>query len=227
MALCYERALPKVEELASQNKYLLNADIAYQRTTLRNILISDEKTEGALYYWHLKTKVAESPNVIVVKFSPWLIAGRAELASALLSELARALNEYLGPEVRKAFKEILQRLSEFAPLAGTGLDMMGHGLGAIPRATGTLSKAIADRMTTGPTLEELRSKLKEILFRISDRRILVILDDVDRLTPTEATETISLVKSLGDLPNVIYLFSYHRETVCKLKRVGMLRCELL
>ena len=48
-----------------------------------------------------------------------------------------------------------------------------------------------------------------MLRRLNKQQVLVIVDDVDKLTPFEALQMVSLVKSVGDLPNVVYLLSYH------------------
>jgi predicted KAP-like P-loop ATPase len=146
-----------------------------------------------------------------------LIAGRSELATALLSELARALGEKLGPGIQKAFASLLGRLGELAPIAGAGIDLAtGSGAGKIVSAGITWSSKAATAQTTGPTLEELRERLRSLLRALKDKRILVIIDDLDRLMPNEAKEMIGLVKSLGDLPNVIYLLSYDEKNLTKL-----------
>lgn len=46
---------------------------------------------------------------------------------------------------------------------------------------------------------------------MGERYLLVVIDDLDRLTPHEALEMIALVKSLGNLPNTIYLLSYDQD----------------
>ena len=44
-----------------------------------------------------------------------------------------------------------------------------------------------------------------------DKRLLVIIDDVDRLPTNEVRQIFRLVKSVADLPNVIYLLIFDRE----------------
>jgi predicted KAP-like P-loop ATPase len=146
----------------------------------------------------------------VVRFSPWLIAGKAELATALLSELARALGKPFGEDIKRAFGKLIARLAEFLPVAGAGFDWAtGYGVGGAFTAGGMWSRNIAKTMTSGPTLDDLRRVLRNMLRRLNNQQVLVIVDDIDRLTPREALEMVSLVKSVGDLPNVIYLLSYH------------------
>ena len=122
---------------------------------------------------------------------------------------------------KKPFAEILKRLSEFAPVVGAGLDLASAGLGTLVNATGRMTRNIAEQMTKGPTLDSLRVDLRAALRNLDGQRILVVIDDIDRLTPNEAAEMVSIVKSLGDLPNVIYLLSYDRSTVSKLIRTAL------
>jgi hypothetical protein len=151
-----------------------------------------------------------------------VIAGRAELAAALLSELARALGEKLGDEVKQAFADLLKRLSELLPLVGASLDFAtGWSVGRLFSAGGDWSKKLVSTLATGPTLDALRQKLRRVLANLEQRRVLVVIDDLDRLTPIEAVEMTSLVKSLGDLPNVIYLLSYDEMKLIDLINKGL------
>lgn len=63
-------------------------------------------------------------------------------------------------------------------------------------------------MTEGPTLDEVRERLRAALANLKGQKLVVVIDDLDRLTPSETVEMVSLVKNLGDLPNVVYILSY-------------------
>jgi predicted KAP-like P-loop ATPase len=172
-------------------------------------LDSDQEADIATTYWRLKTQAAERPKTVVVRFSPWLISGRTEMSSALLSELARSLGPELGPDVRRAFANLLRRLSELSQLAGAGIDVATGGYGGTLLSSAmNYSSDLATRQTEGPTLDELRKRLASQLSRLRDQQVLVVVDDLDRLTPAETLEMISLVKRLGDLPNTVYLLTY-------------------
>lgn len=54
------------------------------------------------------------------------------------------------------------------------------------------------------SLDDVKRDLRDALERISGR-IVVVLDDLDRLEPGELREIIRCVKTNGDLPNVTYL----------------------
>jgi predicted KAP-like P-loop ATPase len=199
----------EIVALESTNKNLTYRERLNRQAQFRRWLGSDDAAEIADRYWRIRAKISQKPRTLVVRFSPWLIAGRAELAWALLSDLGRALGEKLGADVKQAFAAVIERLSELAPIAGVGFDLVtGGAVGRLFSTGGEWSGKMAKKMASGPTLDELRQQLRNILGGLDGQQVLVIVDDLDRLTPPEALEMISLVKTLGDLPNVIYLLSY-------------------
>jgi predicted KAP-like P-loop ATPase len=222
MACIYERIAGRINYLDNQN---LNTDMwepISRKNDFLHWLGSEDEADLADYYWRAKVRLKKSQRTIVLRFTPWLFSGRVELATALLSELGRTLGQRLGDDVRNAFGRVLARLAELAPLGGAGLDLAsGFGIGRILTAGSPLLKKAADRLTAGPSLDELRSGLKQALSALVNRQVLVIVDDLDRLTPAEALEMISLVKGLGDLPNVIYLLSYEEKLLANLLRKAL------
>jgi predicted KAP-like P-loop ATPase len=62
---------------------------------------------------------------------------------------------------------------------------------------------------------ELSNLLKDI-----DTKMIIVIDDIDRLTNTEIRQIFQLVKSLADFPNTIYLLSFDKDVVINaLKKV--------
>lgn len=61
-------------------------------------------------------------------------------------------------------------------------------------------------------LEETKANVQGELSKLS-APIVVMVDDLDRLTPTELLEMLQLVKANGDFPNLIYLLLCDRPTV--------------
>ena len=59
--------------------------------------------------------------------------------------------------------------------------------------------------------ERIASKLSQ-----QRRKILIIIDDIDRLTADETREIFRLVKSIADFPNTIYFLSFDRLVVSKM-----------
>jgi predicted KAP-like P-loop ATPase len=218
MAETFEAVEPRIAHYFMLNKDIARAGRDARWRELRRWVGEDSTADAAYRYWQLKNTVETHGRTVIVHFSPWLISGRAEITSALLSDLGRALGARLGEDIRRAFGKLLKRLMEFAPIAGAGLDIAAHGIGAgtLFRAGGDWSQKIAAKMTSGPSLDELKKELAQLLSRLNGRQILVVIDDLDRLTPPEALEMVSVVKSLADLPNVIYLLAYEEQRLSEL-----------
>ncbi len=60
----------------------------------------------------------------------------------------------------------------------------------------------------------LKSEISKIL-RDAQTRILVIIDDIDRLTPEETRQLFTVIKALADFPNVVYLLAFDREVAAQ------------
>ena len=69
------------------------------------------------------------------------------------------------------------------------------------------------------SVEELKVNLHTCLGQIAEAdsslRILVLIDDMDRLDPEDALEVLRLVKAVADFPAVNYLLCYDREALAK------------
>lgn len=64
------------------------------------------------------------------------------------------------------------------------------------------------------TVLSFKREIKESLFK-RNKKILIIIDDIDRLTPEEVRLLFKLIKINTDFPNVIYLLSFDRDVVQK------------
>jgi KAP family P-loop domain len=60
--------------------------------------------------------------------------------------------------------------------------------------------------------DETKSSLKEIT---KDRKLLIVIDDVDRMEPNQVKQIFDLVNGIGNLPNVVYLIAFDKIVVSK------------
>ena len=61
--------------------------------------------------------------------------------------------------------------------------------------------------------QALNRRLKQVAEADSTFRILVLIDDLDRLDPHDAIEVLRLVKAVADFPGVMYLLAYDRNAL--------------
>jgi len=144
---------------------------------------------------------------MVVHFEPWLFSGQHNLASQFFATLAPALEKGIGHKAAGAARAIkdamVQNVSgilDAASLAATGTGQAGLAL--IAKGLKTLFTAPKKDETVG--LAERREELRNLLLGQS-RKIVVVIDDIDRLHPDEMRLILSMLKSVADLPNVVYL----------------------
>lgn len=166
----------------------------------------------------------------VVEFNPWQWAGQERLTEAFFHEIGivlgkdteneeskkraakwRAYGTYLsiGASVTKSLKTILPFLGVHEP----GLtDSVAEGM----KKSAEVIKDGAEVLSTSETysLSELKKDISDMLARF-DRPILVVIDDLDRLSTSEIKLMFQLIKANADFPNMVYLLLFQRDIVEK------------
>lgn len=165
-----------------------------------------------------RLRAMDQEIVAAIEFRPWLIGDRDQLLSALFEDLAKAiagLEHSAGDatgQARLAAKDVADQVKSFARHLGP-VGRLAGALGMfVPGASiaGELLEKIAAaaaEQADGPTLVAQKEKLSEALLKLNCR-IVIAIDDVDRLEPKEVSELLRLVRSVADFPNVAYLLCY-------------------
>lgn len=135
-------------------------------------------------------EAGETPPLIM-RFNPWWFSGTNRLVAAFLQQLGAAVSR---PPVRET---------------------LGNATGPLER----LGEIIARPGTRPPAedpgerdMERMRQEVNACFSR-SDRRILVFMDDIDRLTPDEMTQLLLIVRAVADFPNTTYVLAFDYEVV--------------
>lgn len=165
-----------------------------------------------------RLRTMDAAKVAAVEFRPWLIGDRDQLLAALFEDLAKAIaglehasgdatgtTQLAAKDVAEQVKSFARHLGPVGKLAGAvGMFVPGAGIfGDVLEKIATAASEQAD----GPTLVAQKEKLAQALLKLNCR-IVVAIDDVDRLEPREVAELLRLVRSVADFPNVSYLLCY-------------------
>jgi predicted KAP-like P-loop ATPase len=154
------------------------------------------------YVSHYLEQQPEGDRPAVVTFNPWWFSGQENLARAFLGQLQAVL-----PTKSDKFKKLGDLLGDFAEGVGGLIDLSGMTGGA----AGVIGKFIGMITKRKPKdVPALKSEISKIL-REAEKRILVVIDDIDRLTPEETRQLFTVIKALADFPNVVYLLAFDRE----------------
>jgi len=143
----------------------------------------------------------------VAVFNPWTYPDIRSLHRGFFNELAEVLPKENRPgSLREKIGNFAGAISPFGKLGSlVGLDAEG------------LIKAVGD-LVAGDTSASAAKRLAEAALRDADVPVLMVVDDLDRLTPDELLEVLKLVRLVGRLPNVYYLLSYDERTLLDVLR---------
>lgn len=160
---------------------------------------------GKTSFVNLTRHAFERETVYVVDFNPWMFSGTEQLVQSFFSELSAQLK--LKPGLAKVgetiehYGELFANLS-WLPLLGPWVEG-GQGLAKI-------LSGILQRKKAGVSGE--RSRVNEALKKL-DRPVIVVLDDIDRLSTNEIRDIFRLVRLTANFPNLIYLLAFDRHRV--------------
>lgn len=147
-------------------------------------------------------KSADADAPVVVHFNPWWFSGREDLAHAFLRQLRTAL-----PAKNAKLKRVGDLLGKYGEDIGGAVDLSGV-TGGLGRMAGRVLGQIFNK--TPRDVPALKARIADEL-RKAKVRILVIIDDIDRLDHDEVRQLFTVVKALADFPFVTYLLAFDRE----------------
>lgn len=158
---------------------------------------------------HLKFGALKGANdLVLVEFNPWWFSSTDALAIAFFRELGSAMGKSLPDKAKEAFQALGRKLGSASPLIEAAMNLATGGVGGA--AASGAAKFVGDVLGGDRTVPEEHAVIAKAL-RAADKRYLVIIDDLDRLSADDALLIFKLVKSVGRLPNVIYLMVFDRE----------------
>lgn len=113
------------------------------------------------------------------------------------------------PAKYEKFRKFGDKLAEFSEALGSAGDAVGTvtGQGWI----GTVLRVGAKLAGRSPKdVPALKRALSDLLLE-QKKRVLVVIDDIDRLAPDEVRQVFTVIKALADFPYVTYLLAFDRE----------------
>lgn len=159
---------------------------------------------------------------IVVRFNPWYFSDHENL----LRQFFRALsNRLTQPDLAKSHKEAADKIKLFADLLDSVSDDLPLGfLRFLAKLVATLfhfkSKVEHQKADKASSLDALKEQISSHLVE-GQRRVIVVIDDIDRLTKSEIRLMFRLVKAVADFRYVSYVMAFDDGRVRKaLQKVG-------
>lgn len=130
---------------------------------------------------------------IVLKFNPWLYPDETSLTRAFLNELEIKLKEY-SSSLSRDVNNIVDSL--FKTKVG-------------------FSGIFSNLLKREKSIESGIESLKESII-YSQKRLVIFIDDIDRLQSNEVYEILTILRNVGNLPNTVFVLAYDKDYLLKI-----------
>lgn len=145
---------------------------------------------------------------IIMRFIPWSFSENNNLISLFFQCLKNKINIQDDEEIKK---KVGKALSDYSGVfdALSLVPIVGSGVAAILK---TVAQAKGINLMQNADLDETKRILEKELIN-AEKKIVIIIDDIDRLTNPQIRDVFQLVKQVADFPNVVYVLVMDREIV--------------
>ncbi|MFT4168491.1 MAG: P-loop NTPase fold protein [Dysgonomonas sp.] len=147
----------------------------------------------------IDTELSSQEDIIRIKFNPWRYSDENSLLYSFFCKMAEELGENLL-NLREKIGRFLQKHSEVISCDLPKIGDMSKAIGSIGNLLG------------GTELEELKNRLEEIILK-SGKKVIIFIDDIDRLDKNEIHSVFRLVKLTANFSNSIYILAFDENVV--------------
>lgn len=144
-------------------------------------------------------ELEQHDGLIVVNFNPWNFIGQNELIADFFASVLAAIKDSVPKSVVRSVHSYTSKLQVSFDTA-VSIPLIGSlRLGKL-------------RIAGHRTLREERDKIDRELGSLN-KKILIVIDDIDRLDKNDTRLIMKLVKMTANFPNTVFLLAYDRPRV--------------
>lgn len=173
-------------------------------------------------------------NALVIMFNPWIFESQQAIVNGLLFQLAKKLDESVEKEGEK--QNVAQRTVKFVgnKLTKNGAlsksdtatklitdysGVVGAGLSIATGVPATSAGAVAagdavKRYLKSSSIEDIKKRIEKKI-QATGKRVIIMIDDLDRLDKDEIFQLLKIVKVIADFKGVTYLIAIDEDAVVK------------
>ena len=154
----------------------------------------------------IEIKENDENKPIIIRFTPWSYPSEDSLISAFLKSFSYAIckNANLKNEIGEALNKysfMFDTLKALPYVGEAGASVLKKG-----------SDIIANELIIKDSIDENKKKIINAIVK-ENKKIIVAIDDIDRLTKDQIRDVFQLVKQVANFPRVIYILAMDREVV--------------
>lgn len=152
----------------------------------------------------MEERLRSFDHIIVVHFNPWHFPSDEQLIRGFFATLSEAL----GKQLSNGKERLGKLLAEYGSLLSLGSVAIG---GVVTIQPGEAAKGLGESMST-VGLDDLRARIESALAQ-SGKRVVVLVDDIDRLDKGETHSMFKLVKLSAGFEYTAYVLAFDDEVV--------------
>lgn len=159
------------------------------------------------------SEILTDEQMIIVHFDPWNYSDRNQLIEQFFSVISSELQISSHSEKLKEAGKAIERYSDVFKWAAY-IPVVGQYLTPITALVDGLGDQLQDAASKQEDLVKQKKAVVEALLE-QPQKILVIIDDIDRLNNEQIRLIFQLVNSVAGFPNIIYLLSFDKSVVVR------------
>lgn len=164
---------------------------------------------GKTSFINLVTSQLKKEDAVVITFNPWNFSGQNELISDFFATLVANIEQFRTDKNKaKKIRGVVSKLTRKSEVAISPEISAFYGL--VNFKANDLFKFGGDEKT----LQEERKDIDE-LFRSVEKKVVIVIDDIDRLDTEETRLIMKLVKMTANFPKTVFLLAYDRNKVAE------------
>ena len=187
----------------------LNIQNYFDRQDINNCLtigLMGEWGSGKTSLLNMTEEYLKDSKIKIIKFNPWLYSSYNQLVGQFFDELIMEFTDSRDVSLTGFLRQYKIKVNELElakKLAVVGTSLIDSRLGSgVERILGSSSEE-----------ENLAYLKKKINGQLAGRKVVCIIDDLDRLSRDEIAEMFKLIKIMVDFKNMIYLVSFDKDVV--------------
>jgi predicted KAP-like P-loop ATPase len=147
----------------------------------------------------IQHELKQYPNIIPVKFNPWRFGDEATLLKSFFKTLADALKKSLSTSVEKIGEWLQEYGAILSPISLTLSGVVSISPGEGTKEFGKSLSAVE--------LDTLKERIEKYL-KDAKVRVVILMDDIDRLDKVEINNVFKLIKLTADFSYTAYVLAF-------------------
>ena len=143
----------------------------------------------------IESELSKEEDVVCIRFNPWRFGDENTMLLNFFNDLVRAVDREIETKGEKIGEVVDKYIRPFAQLLGKGENV----------------EAISNVLNSAD-INEIKIRVEKIL-KEEGKRIVVLIDDIDRLEKSEIHAVFRMVKLTADFKYTAYILAFDKEMV--------------